>query len=286
MQVLVIGLGFVGTALCQHLAEHGHTVITVNRTDLESETHYQLDARCAELRRVFYNHRFDVVIHLAAEVIGVPPVEVDHDYAMTQNMSSLMNAYTMALECKVAKFIFASTTATKGETLSAYAYSKLVGEKLLRITDQRIMRTTSVRFANLYGAGQSAACKHESLINKVVRLALGGNKITMYNGAAKRDYLYITDAVQALALIATTDDNKLVYEVGSGVLTSTLSAIQLIKAKAGMLDSEVLATQGRPGDVASTSLDLTNLKELYSHLGKKWVPIPLELGIDKLLEAT
>jgi nucleoside-diphosphate-sugar epimerase len=288
MQVLIVGVGYLGAALCATLTQQGHTVVTVDHKQFANYPHYQLDACGSTINAVFDAHKFDAVVHTAASIIGITPAELDKDSVVTENMSSLLNVYTAALKHKVQRFLFPSTIAIKGETLSAYACSKLMGEKLLRITDPRLISATSVRLTNLYGPGQSASCPHESIVNKAVRYAIEGGLLSVHNGSAERDYLHISDAAAALSVILQHPPVDPAIDVGCGYTTTTADVIDLVKAKVvehyGSHKVKLAQVKARPGDANRTVADIANIQKLYSSIGKQWQPMSLSAGIDTLLE--
>lgn len=96
------------------------------------------------------------------------------------------------------------------------------------------LRATTLRITNPYGPGQPSERSAYGVINYLIHRALAGQSLPIYgDGAQLRDYVYISDVVDAMLLVgADARSDGRVYNVGSGVGTSMLDAAKLIVSTA------------------------------------------------------
>jgi UDP-glucose 4-epimerase len=103
-----------------------------------------------------------------------------------------------------------------------YGIHKFAGERYhLVYAEQYGLRATALRLANPYGVRQQMRHSRYGLVNWFLRMAMEGKTITVFgDGAQRRDYVYVTDIVDALLAAAETEKAVgAVYNVGSGVGT-------------------------------------------------------------------
>ena len=110
---------------------------------------------------------------------------------------------------------------------------------------------------------------------------LRGEPIELWgDGSAVRDYLFINDAVDALALALTWEDAGFgVWNVGSGVGVSTLDLLAALERAAGAR-AQVRRLPGRGYDVPVSVLDCVRI------VARGWsARTPLDEGLARTLEA-
>jgi UDP-glucose 4-epimerase len=142
------GSGFFGGILKRRLLREGHTVVNV---DLERDedaavglTSIQGDLRDGELlRRIFTEHRFDAVFHVAAQLAH--GMKLDEDLLWTSNVDGTRKLAERARAAGVRPFVFTSTNCLWAGNLGhpvneerdvpapveLYGKSKLAAEQLL-----------------------------------------------------------------------------------------------------------------------------------------------------------
>ncbi len=144
------------------------------------------------------------------------------------------------------------------------------------------LRYTSLRLTNVYGPRHQMHNDGQGFLNWFIRQALAGQEICVYgNGAQKRDFLYVDDAVDAI--LAAASDPRCegrVFNLASGVAVSVLEAASIICELAGNgyrcapYPPEAGAVE--PGDIR---LDGSRLQELLG-----WRPrTDLKEGISRTL---
>ena len=127
-------------------------------------------------------------------------------------LASSANIYGHVAELPVNE----ETRDNPGRVWSAH---KLLAEQYLAILSERIgFPATVLRLANVYGPAAVPESDAHIAINKVMRIALETDTLTVFaNANCVRDYLYITDAVAAfLAAGSHPPPSFARYVVGSG----------------------------------------------------------------------
>lgn len=87
-----------------------------------------------------------------------------------------------------------------------YGASKLIGEIIVRYcSNLREGSATIVRFPNIYGPGQTSRQLIPSIVDKLDR---GVNDVELASDSGRRNYLFISDAVNALIKLTFRDCNQ------------------------------------------------------------------------------
>jgi len=166
--------------------------------------------------------------------------------------------------------------------LSNYAASKLLGENYTLIYNKNYeIATSSVRYSNVYGYGQSPRNPYCGVLGKFVHNALTNEALSVFgDGEQTRDYTFITDAIDA-TILAAVHPKALgdVFNVGTGVETSVNELAEIIANHVGNV--EVLNVPERDIDnIRRRSIDI---EKIHQRLG--WSPkVNIKKGIEKTLE--
>ena len=161
------GVGFIGTNLTNELRSRGHETITCDLDHGEAETHYRCDVSSYwQMDKLFDEHRFDYVYHLAAEY-GRWNGEDHFDNLWRTNTIGTKNM-TRLQEKHGFRMIFFSSAEVYGDydgvmsedvmdrlpilQMNDYAMSKWVGEmQVLNSAAMFETETVRVRPVNAYG---------------------------------------------------------------------------------------------------------------------------------------
>jgi UDP-glucuronate 4-epimerase len=224
----------------------------------------------ALLARLFEEHSFRSVIHLAARVgvrasIANPWLCYDVNVIGTLNLLEAVRAQPAARlpQGQRANFVFASTALVYGRTeiipfvetdaadrpLSPYPASKRAAE-LLGHTYHHLhgLDFTSVRFFTVYGPRG----RPEMIAYKVLNSAFGGEPVPYYNeGQMHRDWTFIDDIVTGLV---SASDRRLGYEVlnlGRGEPVLLADFVETLQYVAGR-DARLLPSPMPESDVRYT----------------------------------
>lgn len=291
--------GFIGSHLVERILAEGHRVrafIHYNSMDSIGKLPKDL-AKNKNVEFVFGDLRdprhcdvfcygIDVVYHLGA-IISVPYSDAAPWHVFENNTRSTLNLLESTSTLGV-RFIGISTSEVYGDGAevlrensqmqpqSVYAVSKLASDMLIRTFFFTIndFQAKLIRPFNTYGPRQSK----RAVIMRIVRQAINEGHILLQNGDTSRDFVYVTDTVDALWR-AGMNDQCGVYNVATGT-AHTIKEIALRVAKlVGIPDAKVeCASIHRPGQVHRLCGDATSIRETFG-----WEP---KVGIDEGLDNT
>ena len=97
------------------------------------------------------------------------------------------------------------------------------------------IETVILRIFNVYGPGQVIPPSHPPVIPKLLKQLLCGGSLVVYGqGAQTRDFINLSDVVQALIAAALAQDvNGLIANVGSGEEVSISQLVELLEEVTG-----------------------------------------------------
>ena len=172
------------------------------------------------------------------------------------------------------KVIFTSTAAVYGKTnlttisendarlpVSPYGASKLCSELYVSLYSRVFgVPGTTARFFNVYGPRQRKYVMYDMLL----KLSSNPERLEVLgSGQESRDFVYVQDAVDALLLIAADPEAEFqVFNVGTGIATSILKVVELLK-RILQRDTEVEITgKSWPGDLKTITANIDKLRSL------------------------
>ncbi len=255
---------------------------------------------------VFSKYDIEAVVHFAANsLVGVSMTEplayYDNNVYGTQVLLETMKNHG------VKRIVFSSTAATYGEPkrvpiletdetkpTNPYGETKLAMEKMFKWADQaHDIKYVSLRYFNVGGAHVTGDIGEDHqpethLIPLILQVPLGkreaisifGDDYDTPDGTCIRDYIHITDLIQAhvkaLAYLAKGGESE-IFNLGSGEGYSVLEMIQAARAVTGhAIPAQV--TPRRAGDPARLIASSTKAKEVLG-----WQPVFTE--VKEIIEA-
>jgi dTDP-glucose 4,6-dehydratase len=228
MRILVTGgLGAVGAPLAHVLKQRGHEVWVADRPHAPGPNYLRCDVGIyRQVERLFEQHEFDFVYHLAAE-FGRWNGE---DFYETMWQSNAIGTKNI-LRCQEEhgfRMVFTSSSEVYGDwtglmsedvldkhpirQLNDYAISKWVSEmQIMNSADRFGTETVRVRLFNTYGPGEPYS-EYRSVVCRFVYHALHDLPYTVYLDH-HRSSTYIDDAVRTLANISSAFIPGEVYNI-------------------------------------------------------------------------
>ncbi|WP_238477079.1 NAD-dependent epimerase/dehydratase family protein [Natranaeroarchaeum sulfidigenes] len=162
---------------------------------------------------------------------------------------------------------------------SPYAVDKLAIDQYTRtFAELYDIDAIPLRYFNVYGPGQTGG-EYSGVITAFLEQARSGEPITVHgDGEQTRDFVHVSDVVDANLAAATTDHTGRAYNVGTGTSTSIRKLAELVRDVVGSR-SEIVHRDARQGDVRHSEADLSRARELL-----KYEPtISLENGLAELV---
>ncbi|HEY59656.1 MAG TPA: NAD-dependent epimerase/dehydratase family protein [Anaerolineae bacterium] len=301
MRFLITGAaGFLGAPLANNLVGDGHSVVGLD--DLSTGDPQRL-APEVHLVRGDINDRpklwtllqdVDCVYHLAARVIVPESLLYPREYNLV-NVSGTVTLMEAMRDVGVHRVIFTSSGSIYGNQRnqplresnrpnprSPYAVSKLAAEYYIRtIGDLWGMETVCLRVFNAYGPSQRLPPSHAPVIPYCLKQALENGTIVIHgDGKQTRDYVYVDDAVNAMARAATAKGiNRLIINVGSGKETSVIKIVQLVLQVTNM-KPEIVYNQHHDSGPSRMCADLTLAKKKLGYTPN----ISLKEGLERTIQ--
>ena len=276
------GAGYIGSVTAEALLKAGHSVtvydslVTGHREAVPEKAtfiHASLNDSHA-LAEALTSENFDAVMHFAAFIEAGESMKKPGRFYQNNLVNSLRLIET-AVQANVKRFVLSSTAAvyqSSDEPLSetsplgptnVYGHTKLMVEETLEWYRKiHGLHFAALRYFNACGAlpGRGEAHQPEShLIPLILNVPLGkrenigiyGTDYPTPDGTAIRDYIHIADLVSAhlLALDALVENDKLLYNIGTGTGYSVREVIETAREVTGH-PIPAVETPRRDGDPA------------------------------------
>jgi GDP-L-fucose synthase len=292
------GAGFVGGALCRTLAERGANDVVIARSRDYDLTHQN------DVEKLFAEVAPDVVIHLAARVGGIG-ANLEHPAELYVS-NLLMGTYVIeeARRREVEKTVLLGTICAypkftpvpfkeddlwngyPEETNAPYGVAKKA--LLVHAQSNRAQYGQNVIYllpTNLYGPGDkfNASVSHviPALIKKCVEAKeRGESEIEVWGtGAATREFLYVDDAAEAIALATERYESPEPVNLGSGVEIPIKDLAELIARLSGF-EGRLRWDPSKPDGQPRRSLDTTRAQRAFGFSAS----VDLEEGLRRTID--
>lgn len=299
MKILVTGgAGFIGSHIVDALIEKGHEVVVVDNLSsgrLENVSKksrfYKADIKGKDIEQIFKKEKPQIVCHQAAQKNVRISVENPKFY-LEDNGIGTLNILESCIKHGVKKIIFASTGGaiydpsilparedkSRLNPLSPYGITKLLGELYLRFySDTYGLKYTSLRYSNVYGPRQDAEGEAGVVAIFATSLVKGKIPIIFGDGNQTRDFVYISDVVNAnlLSIENPKSDNQ-IFNVG---ICQEKSVNQIFDSLRQIIGYKGKAIHLKPkkGEVRRISLSYDKIKKVLG-----WEPLAsFEEGLEK-----
>jgi len=327
MKILVTGCaGFIGMHAAARLLGAGHEVVGVDNVNdyydvalkenrlkhLAALPGFEFNrfdlADLAAMQALFARHRFDRVLHLAAQAGVRHSLTNPHAY-----VSSNLAAFVNMLECcraqKTAHLVYASSSSVYGANskqpfstddpidhpVSIYAVTKRSNELMAHSYSHLFgMPTTGLRFFTVYGPWGRPDMSMALFTDAII----AGRPINVFNhGQMRRDFTYVDDIVEGVVRVldhipqaspvgpdsythpASSAAPFRLFNIGNNSPVPLMDMIGLIEAAVGK-KAQFNFMPMQPGDVAETSADTDDLEAAVGFRPAT----PLAVGVRRYVE--
>ena len=290
------GCGFLGSHVAEELVGLGHDVVIFDKTNVSENNIAGFRDRVRIVTGDFTNE-FDVAaaldeVEMVFHFIGTTLPQnsmTNPEYDVESNLVASVRLLDACVARGVRRVVFSSSGGTvygiprqlpifeghPTDPICSYGITKLAVEKYLALyerlhgLDYRILR-----FANPYGPRQSPKAA-QGAIGVFLGRVRGGEEITIWgDGAVRRDYIFVKDAVRAAIAVAFGDVAPGAYNVGTGVSTSLSELLAIIERVTGTTP-KITYAEARGVDVPENALDIARISAATD-----WRPqVTLENGI-------
>jgi UDP-glucose 4-epimerase len=276
------GCGFLGSHLAERLCEKNNVRILDNLSGGSIDNIKGFREKVQLIRveitdpgeMMEHFKGIDIAYHLAADVNVQRSIE-EPAHTMTVNVVGTNAVLEAASKAGVKRVIFTSSASVYGDgeipvkeeqktrPISVYGLTKESGEEICRMYNSVFRFPVVVlRLMNMYGPRQKADSPYSGVISLFARKIKDGEPVTIYgDGEQTRDFLYVTDAVEALILAAEKDVAGKTINIGTGKETSLNRLVDLLGKITGK-SPQVIHAPLRKGDIVRSYADISLAREL------------------------
>ncbi len=298
------GAGFIGSHLVEALLRLGQHVVSLD--NFETGHRQNLDeVRDAVGEACWRRHDFleadiadpascrracrgvNIVLHEAA-LGSVPRSISDPLRTHAANATGFLNMLVAARDAGVARFVYASSSSTYGDSpelpkvesrighpLSPYAATKYFDEVYADVFGRCYdMAAIGLRYFNVFGPRQDPEGAYAAVIPRWVETMLQGMPIVIYgDGETTRDFCYVANVVQANLLAATATDPQALGQIYNVALGGRLSLNAVFETLRRLLEERhrelrvapPIYEDFRPGDIRHSQADIGKARALLGY---------------------
>ena len=294
--VVTGGAGFIGSHMVDLLVTRGYTVRVIDNLVGGREANIaqhkdnpdvvlaNSDIRSYEPGNKLFDG-VDCVFHFAGIGDIVPSIERPLEY-MSVNVQGTVHMLECARAAGVKKFVYAASSSCYGiaatptredcpiAPLYPYALSKYQGEQAMFHWNMVYgLPVNSIRIFNAYGTRSRTSGAYGAVFGVFLKQKLADKPFTVVgDGTQTRDFLYVTDIVEAFLLAAETEKTGNVWNLGAG-------NPQSVKHLVDLLGGPVVHIPKRPCEPDCTWADVTKIRR---DLG--WVQkVSFEEGVRRIV---
>ncbi|TYL37508.1 UDP-glucose 4-epimerase [Natronococcus pandeyae] len=289
------GAGFIGSHLVEALAPHTEVRVlddfsTGDRTHLpEDVTVVEGDVR-DPIALQQAARGVDVIFHHAAVVSVSQSVAAPRQSNRTnvdatllvleqarQEDARVVTASSAAVYGHPAELPVSETAAT--EPTSPYGIQKLALDQYTRrYAELYDLPTVALRYFNVYGPRQQGP--YSGVISAFLEQARADDPITIDgDGEQTRDFVHVSDVVQANLLAATTEETGEAYNVGTGDRITIRELAETIR-DATDSSSSIVHREPRTGDIRHSGADTEKANRTLGYDAR----VDLESGVRSLVD--
>ena len=283
-KIIVTGSsGFVGKNLVEELKRQDAKVLTLTDHDgrrIDIRDQQRVKGITNEIRNI------DIVYHLAA-ITSVPFSFENPGETYEVNVLGTLNILELCRLCNAEKIVFASSYVYGQpqylpidekhplQPTNPYARSKILGEELCRAYNADFgVKCIILRPFNIYGIRQN-----KNFLIPLIIAQLRYGKIELKDPEPKRDFIYISDVIDAYIKAGEFNGNLDVFNIGYGKSYSVKEITEKIVQLYGKDVKTNYKNERRKNEITDTVADIRKAK------GKMgWEPsVNIDTGLKSML---
>ena len=291
------GCGFIGSHMVDKLIKLNHHVIVIDNLSggfikninqhLKKKNFKFVNKDINLLNKEKFLNDIDYVFHFAGKGDIIPSIENPYDYFLN-NVQGTLNLLSKLNLKNLKKFVYAASSSCYGlaktptredhpiNPLYPYALSKYQGEQLVMHWSQVYnMKCNSIRIFNAYGPRVKTTGVYGAVFGVFLKQLFENKPLTIVgDGNQKRDFLFVTDLVDAFYKVAVNSkNNSEIYNLGSGKPQTINKLVKILGS------NKKIHLPFRPGEPKITHANINKIKTQIL-----WKPkISFEIGVQKML---
>lgn len=286
MNILVTGgAGFIGSHLSAALVAQGLTVTVLDNLSTGKQTNLDglpvrlIVADVGDYAAVVEAAQGCEVIFHQAAMVSVPRSIVEPQLNHQSNVTGVFNVFEAARQAGVRRVVYASSAAVYGDEpslpkretspiapLTPYSAAKYMSEVYAAAYSAaypNAIQFVGLRYMNVFGPRQDPSSPYSGVLSIFCQAVLAGRTCQVHgDGEQTRDFIFVSDVVQANLLAAAVDlgGKPAVFNIGRGQQTSLNMILRSLEALAGR---PLPVTHGpeRHGDIRHSVADISLARE-------------------------
>lgn len=275
--------GFIGGAIAKELLQRGAEVWTIDNLSTGFIENIPQGVRfihgeCQDPKAIAQlgDTRFDAVLHIAGQSSG----EISFDnpvYDLRTNTESTLRLIKFSLATGCDRFIYASSMSVYGDVpdmpisetrelkpLSFYGVGKLASEHYMRIYQGQGLKSTALRYFNVYGPFQNMRNLRQGMVSIFLAQMLKADRVVVKGSPDRfRDFIYIDDVVEnTIKIIDEPKTFGKVFNIATGVRITVGQLLDIMR-KESSVQKEIVFAGITPGDQKGIYADISLAKETF-----------------------
>ena len=301
MKILVTGgAGFIGSNLCEHFLQEGHTVRCLdnfatgkpeNIIPLLEKYPKTFQLQVGDIRNLTDCQKavegIEYVLHEAA--LGSVPRSIKDPITTNEvNIGGFLNMIVASHDAGIRRFVFAASSSTYGDSqslpkveevigkpLSPYAITKYVDELYADVFSRTYgFEYIGLRYFNVFGRRQDPFGAYAAVIPLFVKKFMAHEAPNINgDGEYSRDFTYIDNVIQMNQLALTTtnpDAVNQIYNTAFGERTTLNQLVAYLKEYLSEFDPEIAKIEpthgpNRTGDIPHSLACVNKAKNLLGY---------------------
>jgi UDP-N-acetylglucosamine/UDP-N-acetylgalactosamine 4-epimerase len=290
MQKVLItgGAGFIGSHIVEHFLKRGHYVRILddfssgsrsNLLFLKKYPKNRWDIIRGDIRSQAICLRsckgMNYVVHQAA--LKTVPKSIKNPHIFNDvNINGTLNLLQAAVEHKIKRFVFASSSSVYGNSktfpqrethvpdpISPYGVTKLAGERYCAVFSHLYgLETVCLRYFNVFGPRQPFNDTYSAVIVKFINCFLNNENPPVFgNGKQSRDFTFVSNVVLANELALFKPGLK--HEILNAATGKTQTILKLVNCLQSLTQKKIKPKflPLRQGDIFKSYSDVSKIKK-------------------------
>jgi len=300
MRALVTGgCGFIGSNLARALVLEGHDVTVTDNLSTGSKENLPHGVHFCEIpSEKLYERlprtdetKLDVAFHTA--IPSSSPMYRSDRRKVTEAIDGFVNVMELARETG-AKVVYASSSSVYGNLPTPWPENAILPHAFDWYTTARVAiedlaklywkhygtPSIGLRLFSVYGPGEESKGQYANLITQALWVARDGREFEIYgDGSQSRDFVHVSDVVDAFMLAVSSDVQCDVFNVGTGKAHSLNEALNVM-SEMGIEVRRKYVRNPLPRYIYHTLADTAKAKEALGFEAKR----SLREGIESFMK--